>query len=352
MTSAPSTQASGVRRPEAILITGANGEVGHGLIKALHQRGRRDIVVVDLREVAADLRPLCADAYVGDVCDKALLGQLLANYEVTEIYHLAALLSTRAEFNPETAHHVNVDGTLGLLELAAAQARSHGHSVKFLFPSSIAAYGIPDLEAKHAAGRVQEDQHLQPTTMYGCNKLYCEHLGRYFSRHYRWLAQDRIPGLIDFRSVRFPGLISADTVPSGGTSDFAPEMLHAAAQNKPYRSFVRADSRIPFLTMPDAIRALLDLAAAPLKSLSRHVYNLGGFNPSAGEFGELVAEYFPGADTSFDDIDRQRQAIVDSWPEDVDDTAARTDWGFEPEHDLQSAFSNYLVPSMRKRYGQ
>lgn len=339
----------GGRRSTAVLVTGANGEVGHGLIRALHAAGRRDLVALDIREVDADLRPLCMDAHVGDICDGALLGRLLAMYEIREIYHLAALLSTRAEFTPETAHEVNVGGTLRLLQLAADQSRSHGQRVKFVFPSSIAVYGLPDLQTKAAAGAIPEDRFLHPTTMYGCNKLYCEHLGVYYARHYRQLAQDRIPDILDFRCVRFPGLISADTVPAGGTSDYAPEMIHAAAQGRAYACFVRPDTRIPFLTMPDAVEAMLALARADERRLTRHVYNLRAFNPSAAEIAQLVREHFPGADITFEP-DLQRQAIVDSWPEDVDDRAARADFGFAPRHDLEAAFADYLAPRIRARY--
>lgn len=339
----------GERRNSAILVTGAGGEVGHGLIHALHAAGRHDIVAIDIRELPADLRSKCQATFVGDICDQFLLGRLLAMYEIRVIYHLAALLSTRAEFTPETAHDVNVGGTLGLLRLAAEQARSHGQKVVFVFPSSIAAFGIGDLEQKAAAGRVGEDEHLLPTTMYGCNKLYCEHLGRYYARHYRQLALDRVDAILDFRCVRFPGLISADTMPSGGTSDFAPEMIHAAAKGDGYACFVRPDTRIPFMTMPDAIQALLALSRADEASLTRQVYNLGAFNPSAGEFLEIVREHFPDASVTFDP-DQQRQAIVDSWPADVDDSAARRDWGFAPQHDLTSAFADYLVPRIRAHY--
>ncbi|MCA8943524.1 MAG: NAD-dependent epimerase/dehydratase family protein [Planctomycetes bacterium] len=339
----------GGRRNSAVLITGAGGEVGHGLIRALRERGREDIVALDIRKLDRGIRDLCMETFVGDICDHALTGRLLATFEITEIFHLAALLSTRAEFTPETAHDVNVGGTLSLLQLAAEQSRSHGNRVRFVLPSSIAAYGMPDLETKRRAGRVTEDEYLQPTTMYGCNKLYCEHLGRYYARHYRQLAQDRIDDILDFRCVRYPGLISADTVPSGGTSDFGPEMIHAAAQGEPYACFVRPDTRIPFMTMPDAIDALIALAHADESKLTRHVYNLGAFNPSAGEFAEIVTEAFPGAEITFEP-DKQRQAIVDSWPEDVDDSAARRDWGYAPRHDLETAFSEYLVPRIRARY--
>jgi len=341
--------ASGSRRSSAILITGAGGEIGHGLISRLHAEGRANIVALDIRELEREQREMCHDTFVGDICDNALLERLLAMYEITEVYHLAALLSTRAEFTPEAAHEVNVRGTLNLLRLAAEQARSHGERVRFIFPSSIAVYGLPNLEEKSPAGAVGERDWCVPTTMYGCNKLYCEHLGRYYARHYRQLAKDRVADILDFRSIRFPGIISAHTLPSGGTSDFAPEMIHAAAQSKPYACFVREDARIPFMTMPDAIDALLSLAGADPAALTQTVYNVTSFNPSAGEFADLVTRHFPHAQITFEP-DEQRQAIVDTWPMDADDAAARRDWGYAPQHDLERAFDEYLAPNIRARY--
>jgi len=339
----------GGRRQGAVLVTGAGGEVGHGLLQALHAGGRRDIVAIDVRALEPHVAALCREACVGDICDAALLGRLLATYEITEIHHLAALLSTRGEFTPEIAHDVNVGGTINLLRLAADQARTHGKRVRFIFPSSIAVYGMPDRATKSRAGSVGEDAFLNPITMYGCNKLYCEHLGRYYAAHYRQLARDRVRDAIDFRCLRYPGLISADTVPSGGTSDYAPEMLHAAAEGTTYRCFVSPTARIPFMTMPDAINATLRLADADESSLTRRVYNISAFSPTAGEIADLVRSYFPDAKIEFEP-DRQREAIVDSWPEDVDDSAARRDWGYAPLHDFRSAFEQYLVPRIRSRY--
>ena len=350
----PSVQATsgdrGARRNAAVLVTGAAGEVGYGLLSAMHAAGRRDLVAIDLRGVDDRQRALCRECIVGDVCEIPLLQRLDAMFEVSAIYHLAALLSTRTEFAPEAGHAVNVDGTMNMLRLAADQARSHGMPVTFLFPSSIAVYGLPDLDTRLAAGAVTEDQFNHPTTMYGCNKHYCEQLGRYYTNHYRSLARDRMEHVVDFRAIRFPGLISADTIPSGGTSDYAAEMIHAAAEGKPYACFVRPDTRIPFMTMPDAIEALLKLAGADKNSLTRTVYNASSFNPSAAEFADLVREYFPSAAITFEP-DEQRQAILNSWPVDCDDTAARDDWGFSPEHDLRRAFEDYLVPTIKARYG-
>src|SRR5260370_41699794 len=190
-----------------------------------------------------------------------------------------------------------------------------------MYPSSIAAYGLPDLETKARVGRVGEDDWNRPTTMYGCNKLYCEHLGRYYGAHYKQLAAETLSGKVDFRCLRFPGLISAATVPSGGTSDYAPEMIHAAAKGEPYACFVRPDTRIPFMAMPDGVEALLTLASAPRDRLQRTAYNVGAFNPSAEEIRAVVMDAFPPAKLTGEN-DRKRQASVASWPADVVASAA------------------------------
>ncbi len=337
-------------RKKVVLITGANGEVGHGLIERLSAAGDQDILALDVVELDPALRGKVRATLVGDILDQDLIQRIASRYEIGTIFHLAALLSTRAEFTPEAAHRVNVEGTLNMLHLAVEQSRSLGYRVKFLFPSSIAVYGLPDLATKDGAPPVSEDQFCQPTTMYGCNKLYCEHLGRYYAEHYRQLAAAPEPYTLDFRALRFPGLISAITVPSGGTSDYAPEMIHAAAQGEPYRSFVRPETRIPFMAMPDAIRALLMLADAPAQRLSRHVYNVTSFNPSAEEIAQIVRQAFPAAQIDFQQPDIRRQAIVDTWAAQVDDSAARRDWGWQPEYDLDTAFRDYLIPTIRQRY--
>src|SRR5690606_11422406 len=267
-----------MRKP-VIFITGASGEIGHGLITRLAESGR-PIVTLDLAPLDPELSRLVQREFVGSVLDAGLLERILAEFEVDLIFHLAALLSTRAEFTPTRAHQVNVEGTLMLLEFAQKEAESHGRPVRFLYPSSIAAYGLPDLETKMRAGRVREDDYNHPTTMYGANKLYCEQLGRYYARYYKQLAAEPLAGKVDFRCLRFPGLISAVTIPSGGTSDYAPEMIHAAARGEPYACFVRPDTQIPFMVMPDGVDALIRLAEAPRDRLTRTAYNVAAFNPT------------------------------------------------------------------------
>jgi nucleoside-diphosphate-sugar epimerase len=335
-----------MRKPVA-LITGAGGEIGHGLVTRLSAAGTA-VISLDVAPLDTTLAPHVAREFTGSITEVGLLDRILAEFEVDRVFHLAALLSTRSEFTPTAAHQVNVDGTLNLLEFAQRQGESHGRPVVFVYPSSIAAYGLPDLDVKARAGRVREDEFTHPTTMYGCNKLYCEQLGRYYARHYKQLSADAHPH-VDFRCVRFPGLISAVTLPSGGTSDYAPEMIHAAAKGEPYACFVRPDTTIPFMAMPDGIDALLTLASSPRDRLTRSAYNLTAFNPSADEVRRMVIRAFPGAVITFS-VDRKRQGIVDSWPSDVDDAAARADWGFAPAYDLERAFSEYLIPTIRQRY--
>jgi len=337
-------------RQSSILITGASGEIGHSLIDRLAAASSKPIVTLDLNRLAEEPARKVKAQFIGDIRQPEMLERIVAAHEVDAVYHLAALLSTRSEFSPALAHKVNVEGTLNLLEFAQKQGESHGRPVLFFFPSSIAAYGLPTLAAKTEAGKIGEDEFNFPTTMYGANKLYCEHLGRYYAGHYKQLSSETLSGKIDFRCIRFPGLISAVTVPSGGTSDYAPEMIHAAAQGEPYACFVRPDARIPFMAMPDAVEAIWRCVTCPKEKLTRTVYNIGAFAPSAGNVEAIVRQAFPNAAITYD-LDAKRQAIIDSWPADVDDSAARKDWGHAPQYGLDAAFGEYLIPQIRRRYG-
>jgi nucleoside-diphosphate-sugar epimerase len=332
---------------QQVLITGACGEIGQALVQGLAQRGGFRIVTTDLLPPAEGIRPLISEHITGDLVFRTK--QFYA-YDFDIIFHLAASLSSKAEIATEEAHRINVEGTMQLLLLAAYKSEKRAQAVKFLFPSSIAVYGFPDAAAKHSAGRVQEDDWNTPHTMYGCNKLYCEKLGMYYSlfsgqRH----LDPEPPVMLDFRAIRFPGLISAFTVPSGGTSDYGPEMLHHAAQGLPYACFVREDTKISFMAMPDAIRSIFLLMDAPRENLTRQVYNIDAFSLTAGGFRKHARAAFPSAQITFEPNPR-RQGIVDSWPEDVDDSAARADWGWKPEYDVERFFEEYFLPEIRKRY--
>ena len=326
-----------------VLVTGAGGEMGHALVPALAARGL-EVVALDLKPLPAEVTRHCVEIRSGDVTDAELLGRILGEHRPALVFHLAALLSRQAERDPQRAHRVNVEATMELLRQLRELATASGRGVRFLFPSSIAVYGLPDAQTKALAGAVKETEWTVPSGMYGCTKLYCELAGSYFAGR----AQREGTPAVDFRALRFPGLISAETTPTGGTSDYAPEMVHAAAEDRPYACFVREDTRLPFMTMPDAIAALLQLADAPATVLSRRAYNLKGFSPTAGEIRQAVLEHFPRAAITFAP-EPSRQALVDTWPGDVDDGLARAEWGLAPRHGLREALAEYLVPSLRRR---
>lgn len=323
-------------RPIA-LVTGAGGEMGRMLVPALIERGI-EVVALDLHALPQEIESTCRATARMNILDTAGVQQLLRSHEPSYVFHLAAMLSAHAERDPELAHKVNVDATLALYGVC----RQSPQEVRFLFPSSIAVYGLPDAETKREAGSLKEWMWNTPTSIYGCNKLYCELVGNYLTRR----GEDGF----DFRAIRFPGLISAETIPSGGTSDFAPEMIHAAAKGEAYSCFVSEESTLPFMTMPDAIGALVRLAQADASDLTRRAYNIKGFSVSAARIRDEVLKRFPQAKIGFEPVD-VRQRIVDSWPGDVDDGNARHDWGLKTRHGLDQAFDEYLIPALKRRYG-
>ncbi|MBX7143476.1 MAG: NAD-dependent epimerase/dehydratase family protein [Oligoflexia bacterium] len=332
---------------QCVLITGANGEIGHGLIRFLSREGLTKIVALDRSPIDDYQKEV--EFYKGDILDRNLIDELGRRYQFDTIFHLAGILSTGGERDPLLAHNVNVEGSLNLLNMADAQSMQRGKPVVFFFPSTIAIYGFESLEQKVKAGKINEDNYLHATTMYGINKLYIENLGRYFSQTYKRF--DTTPGLtrIDFRCIRLPGIMSADSLPSGGTSDYGPEMIHAAAQGKPYECFVTPETRLPFMAMPDAIDAIISIARAKKSVLSSTVYNIGSFSISAEEIRQEVMKYFSAAQISFKP-NPQRLAIVNSWPGDVDDSRARRDWAWKSDFDRVSAFRDYLIPGIMRRY--
>ena len=334
---------------KTVLVTGASGEIGQALVQELSKRGGCRVVTADIAPLPDAIRDLVAEHVQGDLVYKI---KTFYDNDFDIIFHLAASLSSKAEVATEEAHRINVEGTMQLLMLAAFRSEKYKKAVKFLFPSSIAAYGMDSLATKSSAGCVKEDEYNTPHTMYGCNKLYCEKLGMYYSRYNGQRHLDpNPPVMLDFRAIRFPGLISAFTLPSGGTSDYGPEMLHAAAQGKPYACFVREDAKISFMAMPDAIKSLLMLADVSRENLSHVVYNVGAFALTAGEFRDRALQAFPGARITFEPNPR-RQGIVDSWPEDVNDSLARAEWGWKPDYDAEAFFDKYFLPEIRKRYGK
>jgi nucleoside-diphosphate-sugar epimerase len=335
-------------KKETVLITGAAGEVAHALIPVLAENFNCRIIALDIKSPEKSLKPFISKSIRGSVTNESLLESAVKNEKVTSIFHLAAVLSTSAEKDPEGAHKVNVGGTFNLLNIANKYAQKLERPLKFIFPSTIAVYGLPDVKTKGRVGKVEEGEFNNPITIYGVNKLYCENLGIYYFKHYSLLNPKRNPS-IDFRCVRFPGLISALTLPSGGTSDYAPEMIHAAAKGKNYSCFVRKDTTIPFMAMADAAEVLLEIYKVKGSMLKRRVYNVSGFSASAKDIENKVKEAFPKTVVNYE-TDLARQKIVDSWPEEVDDSNAIKDWGWKPKFDFDKTFSDYLIPSISERY--
>ena len=327
-----------------ILITGANGEMGHGLISALSKKNNFNIITLDLNEIDSSIKKFCSKIYTGSILDDKLINKLNTKYQFKTIYHLAALLSTKAELNPELAHKINVEGTINILMLAINQSKKQTNSIQFFFPSSIAVYGLKNLGEKNKVGSIKEDKYNNPYTMYGCNKLYCEHLGKYYSK--KNINDNIQKACIDFRSIRFPGIISSKTLPTGGTSDYIPEMLHSAANGKPYECFVNKKTQIPFMTMPDAIQAIIKFMDTPKNKLNRSIYNIRAFAPTAEEFRKKLIEVFPNTEITYN-INTKRQQMIDGWPKDTDDSAAKLDWNWKATHDLNRGLNNYLIPDLK-----
>ena len=304
-----------------IAVTGAGGQVGLDLITELRARGHE----VHASDVAA--RPARFDTAIPwhqlDVTDADRVAGVLGDIRPQRVFHLAAILSARGEEKPQLTYAVNQTGTYNVLEAC----RRHGIS-QLVFTSTIAVFG-PGLPE-----RAPDDAPLRPTTMYGVTKVAGELLGDYYQRRFG----------LDFRGVRFPGLISA-SIPGGGTSDYALFMYTEGVRRGAYEAFCRADTRIPLMYMPDGIRALVELADAPKERLHRSIYNIAAFSPTAQEIADSVARALPGVRITFAP-DPRRQAILDSWPRVLDDTQARAEWGWQPTFDLD-AMTNDLVPKIR-----
>lgn len=303
-----------------ILLTGAGGQVGTDLIPMLLERGD-DVVAFDIAPRPHDC-PAAVTWVQGDITQAPEVNDVVRTSAPERIFHFAAILSARGEQIPHRAWAINMDGTRHVLEAA----RQFGVTQVF-YTSTIAVFGagLPDV--------VGDDVPLQPSTMYGLTKVAGELLGAWYQQTYG----------LDFRGVRFPGLINAG-IPGGGTSDYALFMYVDGLRHGAYESFVHADSKIPFMYMPDALRAVLELSDAPKSALSRCIYNIAAMSPSAEEIADAVRARIPGVNLTFRS-DPVRQAILDSWPEALDDGNARADWGWEHAFDLEK-MSDDLLPKV------
>jgi nucleoside-diphosphate-sugar epimerase len=313
-----------------ILVTGAGGQVGTDLTVALRQRfGAGEVLATDLKPAprngerdSAVLEPL-------DVTDARHLGELIDQYSIQTIYHLAGVLSAKGEQDPDLCWRVNMGGLRNVLNAA------RDHDIRVFWPSSIAVFG----RTTPRTGTPQTTV-LEPNTMYGVTKVSGELLCQYYAERYG----------VDVRSLRLPGIISYTAQPGGGTTDYAVEMFYEALRTGRYTCFVAPDTRLPMLYMPDTIRAILELMEANARAITiRTSYNLAGLSFSAQELADEIRRHLLQFECRFEpDF---RQDIADSWPESVDDTPARQDWGWKPEYDLPALASDMLA-NLRIRIGE
>jgi nucleoside-diphosphate-sugar epimerase len=300
---------------EKILVIGASGQIGVELTLALRKMyGAAQVVAADLREQ----NPLLAGTgpYVSlDVMNKEMLHVQIIRQNITQVYLLAAILSATGEKNPSLAWNLNMQGLLNVLDIAREEKLN-----KVFWPSSIAVFGP-------SSPRVNCPQQtiIEPTTIYGISKYAGE-----FWCHYYWQRYG-----VDVRSIRYPGLISYKSAPGGGTTDYAVEIYHEALAKRSYSCFLKQDTYLPMMYMPDAIRATTELMEAPADRISvRTSYNLSAMSFSPGEIALSIQKQIP--DFSIGYQPDYRQSIADSWPQSIDDSVARRDWGWKPEYDLDA----------------
>lgn len=321
----PAMQNAPIETETRILVIGALGQIGTDLVEVLREKhGASQVVAADLRQPDQPAGPFAQL----DVTHRDQLRDVLTEHRITQVYNLAAILSAKGEQNPLMAWEINMQGLLNTLELAR-----EGLIERLFWPSSIAVFG-------HHAPKHDTPQHTttDPTTVYGISKLAGERWCAYYHQKYG----------VDVRSIRYPGLVGYKALPGGGTTDYAVEIFHAALAKGRYTSFLRADSALPMMFMPDAIRGTIELMEAPKEQIHvRSAYNLQGFSFTPAELTEAIRAELPEFQCDYQpDF---RQAIADSWPSSLDDQTARQDWGWQPEFDL-AEMTRVMLSEVEKRY--
>jgi nucleoside-diphosphate-sugar epimerase len=306
---------------EKILVIGASGQIGVELTLALRQiYGDANVVASDLREQ----NPLLEGTgpYVSlDVMNKEMLHVQVIRQGITQIYLLAAILSATGEKNPSLAWNLNMQGLLNVLDIARDEEVQ-----KIFWPSSIAVFGPTSPKINCPQQTI-----IEPTTVYGISKYAGEFWCNYFHQRFN----------VDIRSIRYPGLISYKSAPGGGTTDYAVEIYHQAIKAKKYKCFLQKDTYLPMMYMPDAIRATIELMEAPAKKISvRTSYNVSAMSFSPKEISAEIKKHIPDFTISYKPD--YRQTIADSWPQSIDDSVARKDWGWKEQYDLAAMTGDML----------
>jgi nucleoside-diphosphate-sugar epimerase len=298
-----------------ILVIGAGGQLGTELTKALAEKyGNENIIATDFQDAVKDKFTYCRFETL-NVMDKAALASIVETHSVTQIYHLAAILSAAGEKNPLQAWDLNMVGLLNVLEIAKS------HKIEKVFwPSSIAVFGPNTIQEQ-----TPQQTFKDPNTVYGISKLAGEHWCEYYYNTYG----------VDVRSIRYPGLIGYKSLPGGGTTDYAVDIYHKAALSEKFTCFLGKDTYLPMMYMDDAINATLQLMDADKESLSiRTSYNISGMSFSPKEIYQSILAFYPNFEIEYQPDFRQQ--IADSWPNSIDDSVAKKDWNWKPAYNLSS----------------
>lgn len=305
-----------------ILVIGATGQIGSELTPALREKyGNESVVATYLSTEEPDEELYRGPLEELNVLDRDKTADLIEKYDIDSVFNLAAILSAKGEENPAKAFQVNVLGFFELLELGVQLDLT-----RIIIPSSIGVFG-PEVPSKNAPNETV----LRPTSMYGVTKVTDELLGNYYYHKFG----------LDVRGLRLPGIISSKTLPGGGTTDYAVEVFYEAIKEGHYTFFVREDTTLPLMYMPDCVKSLIDLAEADLEDLEHHCdFNVSSMSFSAGELARKIEEFIPGFTYDFQPDERQR--IADSWPDSLDDTPAREEWGWEPNYGLDSMVKDMI----------
>ena len=319
------------RPMKRILVTGSVGQIGSELTMELRRLyGNENVVAVGHKtQPSEELRESGPFQFI-DIQDRKELEIVVKQYDIDTIYNMAAILSAVGEKNPHLCWEVNMNGFMNVLEVAREYELA-----RIINPSSIAVFG-----PQTPRDNTPTETILQPTTMYGVTKVASELLGDYYFHRFG----------LDVRGVRLPGIISYKTLPGGGTTDYAVAIFYEAIQHKSYKCFVREDTVLPMMYMPDALKALVDLANAPLEKLKHHSnFNVGAMSFSAGELAAEIKKHIPEFKVTYEPD--YRQAIADSWPRSVDDSVARQEWGWSPEYDLERMAEDMIEKLTEKLLG-
>jgi len=314
-----------------ILVTGSVGQIGSELTLALRERyGADNVIATGRKTKPSDVLLRSGPFYFIDVANMESVEEMIKKHNIDTVFHMAAILSAVGEKNPQLCWDVNMNGLYNILELGLKH-----NMTRLIIPSSIAVFG-PGIPLNNTP----QETVLKPTTMYGVTKVAGELLADYYFRRFG----------LDVRGLRYPGIISSETLPGGGTTDYAVEIYYKAVEQKRYTCFVREDTALPMMYMPDCIKATLDLAEANPSKLKHHAdYNLAAMSFSAGELAASIKKYIPEFVVEYKpDF---RQAIADSWPNSIDDSAAREEWGWKPSYNLD-AMTRDMLKNLTARHQQ